>query len=82
MSALSIEQIRIEQIRKEFEKMPEAPWVTEMKLYYQKHGYYRAKDLLRLLGDPRESVTVKPRGADGKVPIPDKFLHRTELPQE
>jgi len=36
----------------------QAPWVTHMVQHFQATGYYRAEDLERLLGDPRESVEV------------------------
>lgn len=31
-------------------------WVTEMQHHFQANGYYRASDLYRVLGDPRENV--------------------------
>jgi hypothetical protein len=33
-----------------------APWVAQMVQHFQATGHYRAEDLERLLGDPRESV--------------------------
>jgi hypothetical protein len=33
-----------------------APWVAQMVQHFQTTGYYRAEDLERLLGDPRDSV--------------------------
>lgn len=33
-------------------------WVSEMRAYYQRNGFYRAKDLARVLGDPRDEVSV------------------------
>ncbi len=34
-------------------------WVKEMQLHHQRTGEYRARDLERVLGDPRKSVEVK-----------------------
>ncbi len=31
-------------------------WITDMHEYYQQTGLYRARDLNRILGDPREQV--------------------------
>jgi hypothetical protein len=36
-----------------------AAWVRGMRLHFQQTGYYRASDLERLLGDPRQSVEVE-----------------------
>jgi hypothetical protein len=33
-------------------------WVESMQAHFQQTGYYRAKDLNRLLGDPRVSVGI------------------------
>jgi len=35
-------------------KVTEADWITEMKLHFRDTGQYRAGDLTKLLGDPRE----------------------------
>jgi hypothetical protein len=35
-------------------------WVTEMRDYYQQTGLYRARDLNRVLGDPRDQVVGQP----------------------
>lgn len=37
----------------------EAAWVTEMHEHFHRTGLYRAEDLQRVLGDPRESVQVR-----------------------
>ena len=34
-------------------------WITEMRDHFQKTGIYRAEDLQRVLGDPRDSVQVQ-----------------------
>lgn len=41
------------------EKSPPPQWVQEMHNYFRENGFYRTEDLQRVLGDPRESVTVK-----------------------
>jgi hypothetical protein len=33
-------------------------WVTEMHEHYQKTGAFRAADLERVLGDPRDAVEI------------------------
>jgi hypothetical protein len=33
-----------------------ATWVNGMRQHFQRTGYYRAEDLERLLGNPRESA--------------------------
>ncbi|HET8921209.1 MAG TPA: hypothetical protein VFN27_16235 [Xanthobacteraceae bacterium] len=38
-------------------------WLTKMRDYYGQTGLYRARDLNRVLGDPRDQVVGKP--ADG-----------------
>lgn len=35
-----------------------AAWVRSMQDHFQQTGYYRADDLNRLLGDPRETVAM------------------------
>jgi len=42
---------------------PQPQWVTEMREHYRKHGWYRAADIIRLLGDPRKRVEVGTREA-------------------
>jgi hypothetical protein len=37
-------------------------WVNEMHEHFRKHGFYRAQDLQRVLGDPRESVELRATG--------------------
>jgi len=34
-------------------------WVSEMHEHFRQHGFYRAEDLQRVLGDPRECVEVR-----------------------
>lgn len=34
-------------------------WVKEMHEHYRDNGFYRAEDVQRVLGDPRECVEVK-----------------------
>ena len=40
---------------KEFYKRTSKPadWVVKMRRFYNEHGFYRATDLRRLLGNPR-----------------------------
>ena len=33
-------------------------WVKDMHEYYRDNGFYRAEDIQRVLGDPRECVSV------------------------
>ena len=41
------------------EQGPEEPtWVIDMRDHYHRTGYYRATDLERVLGDPRDGVEV------------------------
>jgi hypothetical protein len=35
-------------------------WVSEMRDYYTRTGLYRAADLNRVLGDPREQIVGQP----------------------
>ena len=37
-------------------------WIIEMRDHYQKTGAYRADDLARVLGDPRDSVEIRGSG--------------------
>ena len=41
-------------------------WVIAMHEHFQKAGYFRAEDVHRVLGDPRESVRLAP---DPNVPL-------------
>jgi hypothetical protein len=43
-----------------------APWIASMHDHFQRTGCYRADDLNRLLGDPRDSVAVN---ADAQVQV-------------
>jgi hypothetical protein len=38
---------------------PTPRWVEEMHEHFRENGFYRAEDLQRVLGDPRECVEVK-----------------------
>ena len=42
---------------------PPAPsqWLQEMQTHFQQHGFYRAKDLYRLLGHPGQSFEGRER---------------------
>ncbi|KPL05518.1 hypothetical protein AMJ85_11760 [candidate division BRC1 bacterium SM23_51] len=51
----------LEQIEEILRDMPEAPWIRDMRTHYAKTGAYRPQDLLRLLGDPKEGVTMGPK---------------------
>jgi len=42
-----------EDLREKFLNAPEPAWVREMKEHYSRTGYYRPRDLQRVLGDPR-----------------------------
>lgn len=35
-----------------------ADWVKEMHNHFRQNGFYRAEDLNRLLGDPRDHVAL------------------------
>jgi hypothetical protein len=35
-------------------------WVAEMQVHFQRTGAYRAEDIIRVLGNPLESVEVRP----------------------
>jgi hypothetical protein len=37
-------------------------WVVSMREYHRKTGLYRAEDLNRVLGDPRDRVQIQPSG--------------------
>jgi hypothetical protein len=40
---------------------PRSPeWISEMREYYRRTGLYRAGDLNRVLGDPREQIAGEP----------------------
>ena len=41
------------------EPAPESKWVEEMHGHFRQNGLYRAQDLQRVLGDPREHVTLQ-----------------------
>lgn len=41
------------------EKFLPPQWVQDMHEYFREHGFYRAEDLHRVLGDPRESVHIQ-----------------------
>lgn len=45
-----------------------AQWVVEMHRFFAEHGYYRAEDLNRVLGDPRVGVVIACSGGSGYVP--------------
>jgi|GEM_PF-6564093 len=47
-----------EELQQELTKMQEAPWVREMREYFNKNGSYRAQDLYRLLGNPTRGVEL------------------------
>jgi len=34
-------------------------WVEEMHEHFRENGFYRAEDITRVLGDPRECVEVR-----------------------
>ncbi len=36
-------------------------WIQEMIAHYRRTGTYRAKDLRRLLGDPKKGVEIGPQ---------------------
>jgi hypothetical protein len=38
----------------------EAKWVEDMRTHFQETGSYRAEDIQRLAGDPRESFSTPP----------------------
>lgn len=53
----------LEEIREKLDNGPQADWVREMKEYYARTGTYRARDLRRLLGDPKMGVKIGPKGS-------------------
>jgi hypothetical protein len=40
-------------------EQPASSWLDEMHLHFQRTGAYRADDLQRVLGDPREGAEVE-----------------------
>jgi hypothetical protein len=44
--------------RERLSKLPEPPWVREMKANYAETGTYRPEDLRRVLGDPTRGVEM------------------------
>lgn len=40
-----------------------AHWVADMQGHFVQEGYYRSEDLVRLLGDPRDSLQVSVGGS-------------------
>lgn len=55
--------LSVEQIRDKLQQSPAAEWVQRMQKFYQEHGYYRAEDLQRLLGDPTKPVEIGPNAS-------------------
>jgi len=45
-------------IIEKLQNTPEAEWVRKMRDFYNKSGYYRAKDLFRLCGNPCRGVSL------------------------
>ena len=41
------------------ERLSPPQWVQEMHKHFRENGFYRAEDLQRVLGDPRECVQVQ-----------------------
>jgi hypothetical protein len=37
-----------------------AGWVSEMHVHFNRRGFYRAKDVRRVLGDQQQGVTIQP----------------------
>jgi hypothetical protein len=37
-----------------------AAWVSEMHVHFNQTGFYRVQDVQRVLGDPRQGVTIRP----------------------
>lgn len=50
---------RINTAKRALESFSPPQWVQEMHKHYGENGFYRADDLQRVLGDPRESVQVQ-----------------------
>jgi hypothetical protein len=46
------------------QQAPDPKWVKEMHDHFQRRGFYRAEDLGRVLGDPRDHVQVKTETVD------------------
>ena len=47
------------QIEEKLSRVPEPDWIRQMNDHFVKEGWFRPSDLLRLLGDPNESVEVR-----------------------
>lgn len=48
-----------DQIEEKLSQASEPDWIREMNEHFQKEGWFRPSDLLRLLGDPSEGVEVR-----------------------
>ncbi len=55
------------------EQATDPNWVKEMHDYFRQYGFYRAQDLQRVLGDPRDHLEVQ---AASDSPI--NFITRTK----
>ena len=42
----------------------EPKWINEMHDHYRQNGFYRAQDLEKVLGNPRDHVAVRPSDED------------------
>ncbi len=48
----------LREVQKLLDDLPEADWIHDMRKHFAETGSYRPEDLIRLLGDIREGVTV------------------------
>jgi len=43
---------------KKLEKVTDAAVVADMQRFFHEHGFYRAEDVHRIMGDPSKGITV------------------------
>jgi hypothetical protein len=56
-----------QQVAQQIQNEPSAPkWVEEMHDHFRRTGFYRAEDLQRVLGDPRDHAEIR---VSGTVPF-------------
>ena len=52
------EVLRQDEIKERLATIPESGWVRLMREHYNKTGSFRARDLRRLLGDPKHGIEI------------------------
>lgn len=55
------------------QRLPPAPFVIDMQKHYRANGFYRTADVHRLLGDPRQGVSMP---ASDSLPFSVKDMSR------